>query len=472
MSTAVVWFRRDVRLADNPALAQAVREHDRVAPVFCFEEPLLRGRRMSPRRNAYLLEALAGLDEGLKRIGGALLYREGDPAAEIPKLAAECGAEAVYVNEDHTPHSVRRDRRVARALSDADVAFESRTGLTIADVREIRTQEGGPYKVFTPFSKAWQAAPRRAVEDRPSAVRLPDVPKGRAPAAADLGIDEDARRVARAARPGEEAARRAVQGYLRRGRNGPADYKKVRDLPGLDATTRWSIPLHYGCVSPLELESWLKRLRGPGPIELRRQLAWRDFWLHLLRHFPANRELEFDQRFRGLPWGDDAEALEAWKQGRTGFPLVDAGMRQLAAEGWMHNRARMTVATVLTKHLGVDWREGEAHFMEMLLDGDMAQNNGNWQWAASVGADAVPYFRLISPTRQQQRFDPDGTYVRRWVPELAAFPNRHLAEPWKASDEEQQGAGCIIGADYAEPIVDLDPARDAALARFKQAAGD
>jgi len=214
----------------------------------------------------------------------------------------------------------------------------------------------------------------------------------------------------------------------------------------------------------------LARTRSNGAKALRRQLAWRDFWLNVIGQRPANRHEEFDPRFRGMSWRDDAESLEAWKRGETGVPWIDAGMRQLLAEGWMHNRLRMATASYLTKNLLIDWRAGEAHFMHHLLDGDESQNNGNWQWAASVGADPQPWFRVFNPVRQQSRFDPDGIYARRWVAEIRELPDEHLAAPWRAPAAVQEAAGCVIGRDYPEPLVDLGESRREAISRFRDQA--
>jgi deoxyribodipyrimidine photo-lyase len=244
------------------------------------------------------------------------------------------------------------------------------------------------------------------------------------------------------------------------------EYERVRDLPGLDRTTRLSPPLHFGTVSARELERLLLAKRSQGAAALRRQIAWRDFWLSVIGNFPGNRTREYDERFRGMRWDHDPDSLRAWKRGETGVPWVDAGMRQLEAEGWMHNRLRMAVASYLTKNLMIDWREGEAHFMRHLLDGDESQNNGNWQWSASVGADAQPYFRVFNPVRQQERFDADGSYVRRWVPELRELPDEHLAAPWEAPEGIQRAAGCVVGRDYPRPLVDLAESRREAIARF------
>jgi deoxyribodipyrimidine photo-lyase len=462
MSTAIVWFRRDLRMTDNPALAAAAGEGE-VVPVFCFERGLHSGRHRSPNRNAYLLASLRELDEGLRRAGSRLHFRSGDPAVQIERLARECGAGAVHVNRDHTAHARDRDRRVRDALAAHGIGLAGHPGVSCAEIAAIETGSGEPYRVFTPFSRAWLRAERRDLVPRPRKLRTPDgVAAGRILGEARMGIGAGSKRIAAAAGPGEAAGRR----LMRRAAEAAADYERVRDLPGIDGTTHLSPALHFGTVSARELETLLAEQRSDGARALRRQIAWRDFWLNVIRNFPANRTQEHDERFRGMRWNEDAESLLAWKRGATGVPYIDAGMRQLRAEGWMHNRVRMAVASYLTKNLLIDWREGESHFMEHLLDGDESQNNGNWQWAASVGADPQPYFRAFNPVRQQRRFDPDGTYVRRWVPELQRIPDGHLAEPWAAPEEVQREAGCMVGEDYPRPIVDLGESRAEAIARF------
>ena len=462
MSVAIAWFRRDLRMADNPALATAA-EADHLLPVFCFERGLHSGRHSSANRNAYLRACLQELDRDLRAAGSRLHYRSGDPTEQITKLARECEAGAVHVNRDHTAHARTRDRRVQEALDDAGAELIGHGGITCAEIASIETASGGPFRVFTPFSRAWMDAPRRKVAPRPRRLPPPPgVPVGKLLDASGLGIDAGAKRIARAAGPGENAGRKLMREAVRNA----ADYERIRDLPGLDATTRLSPALHFGTVSSRELESLLAEKRSGGARALRRQLAWRDFWLSVIRNFPDNRTREYDERFRGMKWNDDPESLQAWKDGMTGVPYIDAGMRQLLGEGWMHNRVRMAVASYLTKNLLIDWREGEAHFMEHLLDGDESQNNGNWQWAASVGADPQPYFRVFNPVLQQRKFDPGGDYVRRWVPELERLADEHLAEPAKAPDEVRRAAGCVIGEDYPEPLVDLQQSRAEAIARF------
>lgn len=462
MTTAIVWFRRDLRMSDNPALAAAA-EADQIVPVFCFEDGLHSGRHKSANRNAYLRASLQELDANLRNAGSKLHYRSGDPAVQIKRLAAECGASAVHVNRDHTVHSRSRDRRVQEALEADDVELVGHTGVSCAEIATIATGSGDPYRVFTPFSRAWMNADRRDIATKPRKLSSPSgIEVGKLLSEGRLGITAEAKRIADDAGPGEDSGRK----LMRRATENSADYQEIRDLPGLDRTTRLSPPLHFGTVSARELETLLQKQRSDGAKGLRRQICWRDFWLNVIRNFPENRTREYDERFRGMRWNDDADSLTAWKEGRTGVPYIDAGMRQLLAEGWMHNRVRMAVASYLTKNLLIDWREGEAHFMEHLLDGDESQNNGNWQWAASTGADPQPYFRIFNPLRQQERFDEEGTYVRRWVPEVKGFPDKHLAAPWEAPEEVQEKAGCVIGSDYPEPLVDLKQSREEAISRF------
>jgi deoxyribodipyrimidine photo-lyase len=369
------------------------------------------------------------------------------------------------VNEDHSAYAQRRDRRVARALG-GEIELVACGGIGCVDIASLESGAGRPYSVFTPFHRAWIDAPRRAIERAPRQLSAPGVPrKGRPPPARQLGVDANARRIARAAYPGERAAQQQLDAFLR---SGVDRYEDLRDIPAARGTSRLSPALHFGCLSPLAMEARLRKRRSAGARALRRQLAWRDFYLHLIHHHPANARIELRPEMRAMRWRNDERGLLAWKRGLTGYPLVDAGMRQLREQGWIHNRARLVVGSFLVKDLLCDWRRGEAHFMRHLLDGDESSNNGNWQWVSSVGADAQPWFRIFSPTRQQRRFDPGGEYVRRWVPELADMPDRWLAEPWRAPEETQREAGCMIGHDYPAPIVDHASARERALQRFGQ----
>jgi deoxyribodipyrimidine photo-lyase len=462
--TAIVWLRRDLRVHDHPALRAALSEHERVVPVFCLDDRVLRGRHASGPRTQFLLECLADLDASLRERGGGLVVRHGAPEHELAELVRETGADAVHFTTDVTPFARKRGARVRDALADLGVELHAHTGLgVIDDVGAPRTQSGKPYTIFTPFHRNWEGQPRREVLGAPR--ELPPLPprlrKGKVPALAALGLEQELRDPAKG---GETSARERLARFLA---TDVRSYGQGRDALGEDSTSRLSPYLHFGCVSARELETRLPN--GEGAAAFRRQLCWRDFHHHVLLHFPRNAHSEFQERYRGkLSWSRAERRFEAWCEGRTGFPLVDAGMRQLRAEGWMHNRARLVVGSFLTKDLGIDWRWGERWFMRLLLDGDEANNNGNWQWIASVGTDPAPVFRRIyNPARQRESYDPDGRYVRRYVPELAGVPDEHLDEPGAMAPELQREVGCVIGEDYPEPIVDHAEARRAALARYR-----
>ncbi|HEY7629264.1 MAG TPA: deoxyribodipyrimidine photo-lyase [Thermoleophilaceae bacterium] len=456
-STAIVWFRRDLRLHDHPPLRAALAEHDRVVPVFVLDRRLLEGRFPSPARASFLHGSLKELGAALRKRGAALIVREGEPAAELLRLAKETNAAAAYWAADVSPFATNRDARVREELGAEGVEVHETEGNFAIDLTELQ-----PYKVFSPYHRAWLKAGRRDVQPAPRKIAIPtNVRRGRLPAFAGAKLSDPV------VQPGEGAARKALTAWLR---GGLKDYANTHD--DLAAGSSGLSPyLHFGCISAREVEAKVAQRRGKGPEEFRRQLAWRDFYGQLLLHHPEAARRELQERYRKLEWDSDEELLDAWRDGRTGYPLVDAGMRQLRASGFMHNRARLVVGSFLTKDLHLDWRAGERHFMRHLLDGDEANNNGNWQWIASVGADPAPYFRrLLNPTAQQKRHDPRGDYVRRWVPELAKVPDEHLAEPWKMSDDEQRAAGCVIGRDYPAPVVDHGEERRRAIARYRSVA--
>ncbi len=463
MTTSILWLRRDLRIHDHPAL-QAARRADRMIPVFCFDDALLTGRHASGPRTQFLLESLAELDAELRDRGSRLFVRRGSPSREITRLAKETGAETVHVSADVSPFARRRDVAVRRALGEAGVEFLTHPGMFALDALEpVRTGQGKPYTVFTPFYKSWLGEPRRVTAGAPRA--LPPTGReaegGALPTLKSLGLEQE---VSDPAPGGERAARAALTRFLA----GPVDdYADEHNTLTGPAISRLSPYLHFGCISPREIE---ERLGGSaGAQAFRRQLCWRDFYAHVLGHFPQNATHEFQQRYRGtLSWSHAEKQFEAWCEGRTGYPAVDAGMRQLRREGWLHNRARLIVGSFLTKDLGIDWRWGERWFMRMLIDGDEASNNGNWQWIASVGVDPAPAFqRVFNPTRQLERFDPDGSYVREYVPELRDVPDGYLAQPWTMDEATQERCGCRIGEDYPEPIVDHAEARREALDRYR-----
>jgi deoxyribodipyrimidine photo-lyase len=439
MPTAIVLFTRDLRVHDHPALATAVDTAEHVVPVFVVDERIVGSRFASPNRMRFLVDALADLRSSLRARGGDLVIRRGDPVAEVLALAHEVGAEAVHLSDDVSAHADRRLDRLRRGADRARVDVITHPGVTVVPPGEVVPVGGDHFRVFTPYLRAWHAVPWRACRPAPARLTLPPgLTTGRLP-------DGDA--LAGRGRPsphlprgGETEGRRRARAWCR---SGLAQYAhRHDDLPG-DATSRLSPYLHLGCVSPLAL-ACDARDRPDGDAFVR-QLCWRDFHHQVAAAFPAlGRE---DYRPRGTRWRDDPDDLDAWRDGRTGYPIVDAGMRQLTAEGWMHNRARLVTASFLVKELGLDWRLGAQHFFELLVDGDVASNNGNWQWVAGTGNDTRPN-RRFNPVRQAERFDPDGDYVRRYVPELAGVPGSAVHRPWRLPADARRGL------DYPDPIVE------------------
>lgn len=463
-SPTVAWFRNDLRLADNPMLTAAVDAGRPVVALFVLDDRPLRGRWSSPNRNAFLASALRSLDAGLRERGGSLVIRRGDPAVVVPAVAGEMGASDVYVSRDYSPFARRRDARVAAALQSAGVQFHARSGRLIAEPEDVQTGQGTPFAVFSPFERKWVTVARRDVLPAPRRVEgIPGVPTDSIP-----GFEP----TAEIPPASEDAAHARLHAFIR-GRL--TSYADARDLLAGDGTSRLSADLRFGLLSPRQVEVAAGTLTEPGvrsndgARKFVSELAWREFYAHLLWHNPRVLGGNFRTDLAALPWRHDREALERWQRGETGYPIVDAAMRQLQATGWMHNRARMIAASFLTKDLLIHWREGEAFFMRHLVDGDPASNNGGWQWAASTGADPQPYFRIFNPVLQGRRFDPEGEYVRRWVPALRDVPAKYIHAPWEMSPMEQSANGCVLGWHYPHPMVDHLDARDRAIAAFTAA---
>jgi deoxyribodipyrimidine photo-lyase len=463
---AIVWYRRDLRVADHPALLDALDAADEVVPVFILDDRLLFGRTSGANRRAFLHGALGALDADLRERGGRLFFGRGRPLRVLRDALRETGASSVWCTRDLTPYARRRDERVGRALDHLGIEFHQRPGNYLTDPDRIATEAGSPFRAFTPFSKAARAAGWRGPLDAPDAVRTPRQVTGLGTLPPERDFRTDGAATTFAPDPARALARLRWFGRTRADR-----YGGDRDLPAEDATSKISPYLRLGLVSPHQAAAVVDR--GGHATGGRRayvdELLWRDFYAYVLYHFPYSAWEDLRPEFTGLEWERDPDGLRAWKEGRTGYPIVDAGMRQLAAEGWMHNRARMVTASFLTKDLLIHWREGALHFMRLLVDGDLASNNGGWQWAASTGTDAQPYFRVLNPVTQGRRFDPSGAYVRRWVPELARVDQAKVHAPWTMTPAEQEAAGVVIGRDYPTPIVDHARARRRALARFEAA---
>jgi deoxyribodipyrimidine photo-lyase len=431
LQTAIVLFTRDLRVHDNPALELAVRSAEHVVPLFVLQEGL---RFAVPNRARFLHDSLADLRESLRQRGGDLVLRRGDPVEETLRLAAEVNADGLVLARDVSAYAARRWQRLERECNERRIALRAVDSVTVVPPGAVTPAGGDHFKVFTPYWRAWTDHRWRAGVNAPDKVRLPaDVTVGRLPGPGDgptsAGLPDG----------GESAARRRMDRWLGTGLAAYAD--RHDDLPG-DATSRLSADLHFGCLSPLELAVRAGKAGGEGGDAYVRQLCWRDFHAQVTAAFPA---LPYkDYRPRRVGWREDPHALDAWKQGRTGYPIVDAGMRQLAAEGFMHNRARLLVASFLTKQLNVHWTEGARHFFDLLVDGDIANNAGNWQWVAGTGNDTRPN-RQFNLLRQAQRFDPEGEYVRRYVPELASVEGSAVHAPWKL-DRQPRG--------YPAPLIE------------------
>lgn len=466
MKTVIVWLRNDLRLHDHPALHAAMRSADQVVPVFILNKGILAGKHAGANRNRFLLESLEDLQQSFQKIGGSLIVRSGKPKVVLQELIQETGAEAVHFTTDYTPYARSRDGRVADALKTMDVAFEGHPGRLVVDTFQgVRAANGNIFKVFSPFSRSWAKLQRREILEAPTEIHTPSGLRSEPIDTIKESIDSQL--LSPDVLPGgETAGRKRMHDFMK---DGIMHYAQDRANMHPSGTSRFSPYLHFGCISPREVEDLLPA--GDGPARFHRQLAWRDFYNYVILFYPHNAEQEFQERFRGMDWHYDEGLLQAWQEGRTGYPIVDAAMRQLNTEGWMHNRGRLIVGSFLTKDLQLDWRQGERYFMRMLMDGDEANNNGNWQWIASVGVDPAPVFRrLYNPMTQQKTYDPDGSYVRYYVPELKDVPDKYIAEPWKMSSQQQAQAGCIIGKDYPSPVVDHAAARKETLDRFRAAA--
>jgi deoxyribodipyrimidine photo-lyase len=488
-SRAVVWFRRDLRVADHPALLAALDAADQVVPTFVVDRTLLEGRPSGPNRRAFLHGALQALARDLEALGGRLLVREGDPVTAIPALAREVAADAVWCSREYTPYARRRDAAVERALRADGRALHPMPGVYLSDFDEVRKTDGDPFRIYSPFARAAKAAPWDDPLPAPPRVPVPDdrgglwttgavqLTGGRRSPTGGSGTGAGgfgAEGAVEVTPPDPEAALERLRWFVERRID---RYARARNYMATDGTSRLSPYLRFGLLSPRQVAAAVGR--GPRAAEHPRragdretfvnELLWRDFYGYVLYHQPESAWEHMRPEFARFEFEDDPDGLAAWQAGRTGYPLVDAGMRQLTGQGWVHNRARMVVASFLTKHLLVDWREGARFFLQHLMDGDLPANNGGWQWVAGTGTDAAPYYRIFNPVTQAEKFDPDGDYIRRWVPELAKLQPPAIFAPWQASPADLEAGGVRLGTDYPHPIVDHPTARDRALARYQEA---
>ena len=459
---ALVWFRRDLRDDDHCALAQALTTAREVVCAFVFDTDILDALpSRQDRRVHFIRESLVELDAALRARGGGLIVRHGRAIEEIPQLARELGVEAVFVNRDYEPGARQRDAAVAEKLAGAGIGFHAFKDQAIFDGDEVLTQAGKPFSVFTPYKNAWLKRLTAADHGRCDCQhgRLSAPPEAGVPALSAIGFGPTDLAELKI-QPGMSGAR-ALWDEFRAGRI--ARYGSLRDFPAVKGVSYLSVHLRFGTISIREL---VRHAVAQEATPWLNELIWRDFYFMILDHFPRVVGHSFKPEYDAIRWADWPEALQAWQAGQTGYPLVDAAMRQLQHSGWMHNRLRMVVASFLCKDLGLDWRLGEKHFADQLNDFDLSANNGGWQWAASSGCDAQPYFRIFNPVTQSEKFDPEGKFIRRYVPELAKVPLKYLHAPWTMSREMQEALGVIIGRDYPAPIVDHGTARAETLARY------
>jgi deoxyribodipyrimidine photo-lyase len=462
---AVHWLRADLRLDDNRGLLAAAARASELAVVFVLDEGLLASARTGAPRVRFLLDGLARLAADLEAAGQRLVLRRGDPVREIARVLEESRAELLVWNRFESRYARRRDARVEREAARLRASVETYKDRVALETDEVRKRDGTPFAVYTAFRKAWRLRWSEAPEEPQPARRLPPPIPALAseplPAAAALGFAGDATQLPAA---GEAAARRRLDSFLG---HAVARYREQRDRPAEDGTSRLSPYLRFGMLSPRRaFAAAFARARerggGAGVQKWIDELVWREFYVSILDANPHVANGAQRRELDGLRWNDDPAAFAAWREGRTGYSFVDAAMRQLAEVGWVHNRARMVVASFLSKDLLLDWRLGERFFYQRLVDGDPASNNGGWQWAASTGTDAQPWFRVFNPVLQGRKFDPDGAYVRRYVPELRDVPLEHLHAPWRAPRPP---------AGYPAPIVDHAERRAEALRRYRAVQG-
>ena len=472
--TTLLWFRADLRLADNPALAYALTRGEPVVPVFILDDEDAQAWAPGGASRWWLHGSLEALDGDIRKLGGpGLILRRGPAEAVIAALVAETCADTVVWNRRYEPWAVTRDARIKAALRAQGVEARSFNAALLCEPTEFANLQGQPYKVFTPFWKTLRAtilppASIAAPKGLPRLGRVPDSDPLKSwalrPTQPDWAGGLDVRWT-----PGEAGAQARLDDFAD---SALLAYRERRNLPGASGTSRLSPHLHFGEIGPWQVwraatTAAAAQTGDPFPAGVETflsEVAWREFATHLLFHFPTIPTAPLRPEYARFPWRSDPAALTAWQKGLTGYPIVDAGMRELWTTGWMHNRVRMIVASFLIKHLLLDWRDGEAWFWDTLVDADLASNAASWQWVAGSGADAAPYFRIFNPITQGEKFDADGAYVRRWAPELARLPNRLIHAPWTASALELSAARIRLGVDYPHPIVDHAVARARALA--------
>ncbi|MES2883760.1 MAG: deoxyribodipyrimidine photo-lyase [Pseudomonadota bacterium] len=484
-TTAIVWLRRDLRVGDQPALHHAAAHHDHVVPVFIHAPDEEADWQPGAASQWWLHHSLVSVAASFAKLGSPLVVRQGASLATLRALAKETGAEAVYWNRLYEPAVIARDARIKEALRADGLCAESFNGAVLFEPWQLKTGAGEPYRVYSPMFRSAEArfdeirkplpAPKKLLSPAAALKSDPIEALSLLPTIAwDAGFHEHWQ-------PGEKSALKRLEQFASQ----PiAKYKDLRDQPALDGAVSGLSPhLHFGEISPhqcfVRAQQAHGELTGAGAHgnihHFIKELFWREFSHHLIYHYPKTPTEPMYERFAAFPWrkpADYSSDLQAWQQGRTGIPIVDAGMRQLWHTGWMHNRVRMIVASLLTKNLLIPWQEGASWFWDTLVDASLPQNTLGWQWAAGCGADAAPYFRIFNPVLQGEKFDADGSYVRTWVPELSTMPAKFIHKPWEAPGEVRRAAGIGLDSVYAKPIIELMASRDRALAAFARLKAD
>lgn len=463
-SVALMWFRRDLRLTDNATLYHALSHYDAVIPVFIFDETILSKLPKQDRRLTFIDESLTELASKIDAQGGRLQVHTGNPIELIPQLALQFNADAVVAGEDYEPYARERDTLVAQKLAQAQRQLHLVKDQVVFAKDEVLSQKGTPLTVFTPYKNAWLK--RLTIDDLPhyDTVSLSHhwYPAQNLPSE---GVTLEAlgfERQVLVVKAGESGAEQAWQDFQQR----MAFYKDKRDFPGVKGVSYLSVHLRFGTISvrQLALAAWMQG--GEGANTWLSELIWREFYMQFLYHHPNVAHQAYKAEWRNQSWGNRQDWFDAWCEGRTGYPIVDAAMRQLNQTGFMHNRLRMIVAAFLIKDLDINWQWGEAYFAQRLLDFDLSANNGGWQWASSTGCDAAQPFRIFNPTLQSEKFDAEGKFIKKYVPELSKLDAKSLHAPWKMSPQDRQSYQFVLGKDYPFPIIDHDVARKKALEKY------
>ena len=476
--TIVFWFRQDLRVADLPGLHAAAATGCRLVACYILDETAPGEWAPGAASRWWLHHSLAALAHDIEKLGGRLVLRRGETRSELTALLEESGARALYCSRQYEPWAANLETSLHNTLAPRGIAFKRFPGCLLFEPEAIATQGGGPFRVFTPFwRKCCSETSPAPPKDSPHKITWFDGPltsenlegwqlRPTSPDWASHWHDWWS--------PGSDGALRRLRQFFD---GAIANYDEGRNHPALDATTRLSPHLHFGEISPRQVWHAARAFAHSKPDHAGQvdkflsELGWREFSYHLLHHFPEIPDKPFREQFNKFPWVGSPQALRAWQRGETGYPLIDAGMRELWHTGYMHNRIRMVVASFLTKHLLIHWRAGAKWFWDTLVDADLANNSGGWQWVAGSGADASPYFRIFNPVTQGEKFDQDGIYIRRWVPELARLPDRYLGRPWEAPEDVLEAAGIELGATYPRPIVEHREAREAALEAYASIKG-